>query len=204
MTAFLFVRHGETVATKNRIFSGGKTNSLLTQEGLLTSRAFVKKLLDTDEIIDACITSCLERTKTFAYLYKEFFEGPVFFDPRLNEKDAGLFEGCHSDDFLSIGFEEKYINRWSTALPNGESHSVVFERVLESLAFWSEQFPTGRLLIGSHTDVIRSIQAIASKLPDRNLRLYSEKMNHLFETCPSDEDLTVPIPHFYTYECLFN
>lgn len=201
MTVFLFARHGETEHTKNDIFSGRKSDPLPTREGHLGTKVFIKKLVG---FLDACLTSRLERSKLFGKYYKEDYDGPVFADPRLDEKDAGIFEGCTSEDFIKIGYEEKHRNRWVTPLPCGETHREVAIRVIQALKFWGKQFPDCDVLVGSHTDVIRAVQAaqeiaLGNKTPyffGKDIKEEDEMNRGL----PTDLQLTVPIPYFYTVE----
>lgn len=205
MTSFVFVRHGETEGTKGDIFTGGKTDSPLTKEGLLGTKMFIHKLFNkSDEYFDACLTSRMQRAKAFGYYFKEYFDGPVFHDPRLDEKDAGVFEGCHAPDFHRMGFEEDHIYRWCNGLECGESHYAVALRVVEAIKYWSRYFPEQRVLVGSHTDVIRAIEAPYKRACTEEEGKYLFRRNwhpeYVRKEDPSDEELTKPIPHFYTVE----
>lgn len=206
MTTFVFVRHGETRGTKNDIFTGGKSDSALTEEGVLGTRLFVHKLANNDEeYFDACLTSRMQRSKAFGFFFKEYFGGPVFADPRLDEKDGGVFEGCEAKDFHALGWEEKHINRWSTPLPCGESHYAVAVRVVDALKFWEKQFPNQRILVGSHTDVIRAIQApyelaLSQGEEGKYLLRKGWAPTEVEDRDPTDEQLTKPIRYFYTVE----
>lgn len=204
MTSFLFVRHGETFGTKSNIFGGGESDPQLTKEGYLGTEVFVRKLDQEGRFVDACLTSRLLRTKAFGICYRSMYEGPVFADQRLNEKKAGVFEGCNAEDFYKIDYENKHQNRWITPLPCGESHREVALRVIASLKFWEEHFPDLEVLVGSHTDVIRAIEA-AQNIAFHNRHPYYFDDNIEEEAAvnkgyPTDEQLTLPIPYFHALE----
>lgn len=212
MTSFLFVRHGETVGFKAGQFTGGGTDTPLTPEGLLQTELFIRKLRKTESSLDACITSTLQRTKAFGVFYKEYFDGLTFSDPRLNEKHAGVFEGCSGNDFKTLGWENKYFDRWFNGLPCGESYYEVVVRVIESLKFWEQEFPDGRVLVGSHADVIRPLEVIQRKILKSKGRFVLKKNVDLSEfyreslykdsppSYPTDSQLSFPVPYFYILE----
>lgn len=204
MTQFIFVRHGETVGSRDGCFTGGRTDSPLTSRGQVQTREFVREL-STLKHIDGCITSTLQRTKYFGFWVKDVFgdDCPVFHDERLNEKDAGVFEDCDAADFHRLDLENKYNNRWITPLPCGESHLDVAYRVVKALKFWEEIFPDQTILIGSHTDVIRAIEAAHSiaKEEDTAYAFVEGYMatpdSRMQPDYPTDEQLKKPIAHMY-------
>lgn len=203
MTQFLFVRHGETVATKARRLSGGGSDDPLTKKGQEKTRQFLAKLLSSGYDFVGCLTSQLARTKYMGEAFKSVFNKPVFHDVRLAEKHAGVFENCLVRDFLDLGLEEKYVERWYNGFPCGESHCEVAHRVISSLKYWDSVFTEGTVLVASHADVIRSIKAVYSLMKKDSL--YIVKLGKKQPLCyhypyPSDKMLNIKIPHFYTLE----
>lgn len=213
MTIFTLVRHGETEGTRGDYFTGGQTDSPLTDTGLMGTTQYVQSL--PKDKFEACITSTMQRAKFIGTEFRRHFDLPVFHDRRLIEKDAGVFEGCHADDFRKLGEEEKHVGRWFTGLPDGESHRDVALRVIRALAFWTTRF-SGHVLIGCHTDVIRAVDSLYKTQikceEERNeAAARGELMPPLFNAFsaglpefPSDEALTAPIPYFHEVEIDFS
>lgn len=210
MTTFIFMRHGETKATRNDIVSGGGTDAELTTVGLALIEKKVLELHQTRQI-DVCLTSGMKRTIPFGDAISFLNpRTPVFHDPRLKEKYAGIFEGAKAKQLRDNGLMERYwepnpiekFKMFTSAPPLGESPATTWIRLSQALFDWSKFFPEKTILVGSHTDVIRILKGLAKNTSNNDLtRFYSELLPHHE---PKNEDLQIPVGYCESFEIQFN
>lgn len=198
MTEFHFVRHGPTEHSIRNVVAG-ITDSELTLIGHEDTLAAVEKLHTTDPDYDMCLTSGMKRTLAigacFSRVYGEHL--PVFHDSRLKEKNNGVCENAFWPHVQSSGFMRFYdesMSCWSLAVPNGENHSELWNRVSLSLFQWASMFPDKKILVGSHTDSLRIIRGLKRTFNNADLTNALGKIDHT--KWPTTADLSVKIPHF--------
>ncbi len=128
LTLIVF-RHGETSFNKDRIFCGW-INTWLDSVGIDQAQVLGKKL--AGEKIDYGFCSDLIRSKqTLAYVLSHHNKAKVIVDPRIKERNYGVFSG-HSKKLFKQLFPEKYeeIHRgYYTDIPKGENFKQVGNRV---------------------------------------------------------------------------
>lgn len=151
------LRHGETVWTRERRFSGSRDLSL-TAHGQRQAQALADTL--ATEKIAAVYTSPLARTRGTA----EFIAGPhrlsVVADPGLREMSFGEWEGLTRDDVAARWPELFALWRTSPerAIPTGgEGLLEVAERTGKALQQIRDSHPEGTVVLVSHAIVLRLI-----------------------------------------------
>ena len=153
MTVFYLIRHGET----EHNLEGGITGQMdisLNEKGILQTEKLAERL--EDEEFDAACSSDLERTfettKTVAgkhSLEVESFE-------EFREMDFGVFEGKHKSEFREALDSSETDNHFFTP-ENGESSYEAAERFLSRLEDIQEDHSDGKILVGGHSVVIKSV-----------------------------------------------
>ncbi|OHW61838.1 alpha-ribazole phosphatase [Andreesenia angusta] len=127
----ILVRHGETVANENKIFSGW-TDYPLTERGRVQCVS-LGRCLEKYENIDRIYASPLLRAKTTAsYIAKSLKKG-IIIKPELKEINFGLFEKKTSGEIMAE-FKEDW-EAWNRdyvhfKLPGGENLVELKERVV--------------------------------------------------------------------------
>lgn len=127
----ILVRHGETLANENRIFSGW-SDYPLTERGKTQCR-MLAKCFENYPDIDRIYSSPLLRAKTTAsYIAKGMNKGIVI-KSELKEINFGLFEKKTSEEIVSE-FKEEW-ESWNNdyvhfKLPQGENLVELKERVV--------------------------------------------------------------------------
>lgn len=111
-----FVRHGESEANAEKVFSGN-TDVALTKKGIEQARDIAAKLKDVK--FDHIYCSNLRRARSTA---DEILKGrniePTIYE-EFREKDFGIFEGLGYEDI-----EEKYPEEWKKFLKDASTYDV--------------------------------------------------------------------------------
>lgn len=157
MLEVILVRHGESEMNRQGLYCGW-TNSILTEKGVSQAETVGKKL--ANEKIDLVITSDLDRCLMTAQIINKSHEARLIKEEALKELNFGDWEGLSYD--VICNDYPKQANRWKEdyvnfIMPRGESLSHMHKRV--NLAFDNiiEEYGSGKILIVSHSGVIRSI-----------------------------------------------
>jgi len=157
MLEIIFVRHGESEMNKKELYCGW-TDSSLTDKGLEQAEAVSEKL--ANEKIDLIISSDLDRCFTTAEVINRFHLKEIIKDTRLKELNFGDWEGlcyneiCRDFPIESKKWEEDYIN---FKMPKGESLYEMHQRVNKAFNRIISEYDKGKILIVTHSGVIRSI-----------------------------------------------
>jgi len=131
----VLLRHGESVANKDRIIQG-HADYPLTEKGISEAKDAAKILKSQYGFFDKIYSSDLIRaTETARIVSSEFDNIEVIFDNRLREFDLGIFSNRAT---ASLTQEEKdlidntYINH-DFQIPEGESLNNMKKRISEAL-----------------------------------------------------------------------
>lgn len=156
MLEIIFVRHGESITNKNKVFCGW-TNSKLTNEGILQAERVSDKL--KNEKLNMIISSDLDRCYKTAYIINKEHGIDIIKESGLRELNFGKWEGlsyneiCSKYPVESKLWQNDYIN---FAPPEGESLKEMYNRV-NSVYKSIKENKKGKILIVSHSGVIRAI-----------------------------------------------
>lgn len=150
MTEIYLLRHAETDANKNFIVQGRMDNPINetgVQQALNTGK-FLKK---NNIKFDLVISSPLKRAYKTADLINHgmVISRPIFIDKNLIERNFGDYDGRKiSDDYYDL--------TRNGLIPNMETDAELEERVVRTLKSIAEKHPNKRLLIVTHSHVIKA------------------------------------------------
>jgi len=165
--SLIVFRHGETSFNRDRIFCGW-LNTWLDPVGIDQAQALGKKL--ARERIEYGFCSDLLRSKqTLIYVLTQHRKSKVVVDPRIRERNYGIFSG-HSKKLFRQLFPEKYneIHRgYLTNIPKGENFAQVGRRVFpfmnDLMRFMKKN--EANVCISAHGNSMRSIVEFMEDLP---------------------------------------
>lgn len=164
-TEFIVVRHGETVWNVQHRLQGHQ-DSDLTPRGLRQAEALAERL--AAERFQALYASDLPRAMRTAEAIARRAGHAITPDPRLRERNYGLFEGLtaaevaerHPEDyrrFLSADPDQK--------IPGGESRREKYNRVTACLEDLARRHPAEKIVIVTHGGVLGDLLRRSMSLP---------------------------------------
>jgi broad specificity phosphatase PhoE/ribonuclease HI len=165
-TTFYFVRHGETVLTNSRAFSGANgTNPSLNEIGFGQAENVAREMAKIKP--DILIASPMLRTKQTAEAISEATGLSI-------EEDSTWLE-CAFGDWDGFTFQEikakfpveaqLWLNSSGYEPPNGESFDEVGERVDAAIDYVAAKYVGKKVCIVTHNVVIREIARITLMAP---------------------------------------
>jgi probable phosphoglycerate mutase len=161
-TAFLVVRHGETLWNiAGRI--QGQLDSALTPAGRAQALALAARL--EREPLDAIVSSDLSRARETAAPVAASTGLSTTFDARLRERSYGLFEALtwseievrHPAEFARLATRDP-----TYAVPGGESAIAFRERLLATLAELAGRHAGRRLVVITHGGAVGMLYRVAT------------------------------------------
>ncbi len=156
------VRHGQTTDNSKHIVAGGGVQGKLDSTGLRQVRAV--GLLFKKEKFDFIYCSDLKRCKdTLKAIAKYHQHIPVVFTPQIRERNFGVFEGRHRDEWLAVLEKNKYSSKFRPK--NGESFDDVKKRVHGFLKYLKKNHPNDTILMVTHGAFLRMLYSIVIKVP---------------------------------------
>lgn len=165
-TVLHLIRHGETVLTPGRKFSGvGPLNPVLTDTGRAQASAVAEaaKKLGAEVLI----ASPLNRTKETAGIISEAIGLAINFDEIWYEMDFGYWDGLSVDE-VKAQYPADY-EKWLTDLTfqpaGGESWEEITIRVEAALQKIISQFPGQTVAVVTHNCVIKTAVALCLSAP---------------------------------------
>jgi probable phosphoglycerate mutase len=157
-TTLVFLRHGLTVHTADRKFSGpGGDDPGLTDEGWEQARR-AGAALAADGGYSAIISSPLRRTRETASAVADALGLPVEVDDGFREAHFGEWDGYTVDEVRErwpAEFEAWTGSFFDAAPPGGEPLAAVRERVEKSLRAVVEAHPGEKIVVVSHVNPIK-------------------------------------------------
>lgn len=165
-TMVYFVRHGETILTPFRKFSGvGPLDPELTEEGLEQAAAVAKEIAKIKP--DVLISSPLQRTRQTAEAIAATTGLPIIFDEIWYELSFGSWDGLSNDE-VREKFPDEYqawLNSSAYAPDGGESYDQARIRVEEAMEKLLAEYPGKKVCVVTHNGVIKSAVSIALDAP---------------------------------------
>lgn len=173
MNEIILMRHAQTEANKNFIVQGRMDNPL-NEDGYRQAFETGLYFVDNNINFDMVISSPLKRAYTTAKQVNKgmMLHRPIVLDKGLIERNFGDFDGKKiTDDYYYM------VKRG--LVPNMETNDVLEERAFSSLVNICKRYPNKKLLIVTHSHVIK---AILTQLVDgftyKNF-LHNCSLNHL-------------------------
>jgi 2,3-bisphosphoglycerate-dependent phosphoglycerate mutase len=185
MTYFCIVRHGETEWNREKRIQG-QADSPLTFEGVTQAGRAARFL--AKQRWDAIISSDLGRAMATAQPIADALDLPLQQDPRLRERNFGVFETLlHADIAVRFPVEAA---QWQSrdphfAPPNGESLTQLRARVQAALQDLHARYADGRVVVVSHGVAIDAMYRIAANVDmrvERNWPLVNASLNEITVT----------------------
>jgi probable phosphoglycerate mutase len=165
-TMLYLVRHGETVLTPLRKFSGtGPLNPELTEKGLSQAAAVAKEIAKLKP--EVLIASPLMRTTQTARAIADATGLEINFDEIWYELSFGDWDGLSFEE-VKEKFPDEYqswLNSSSYAPAGGESYDQAGIRVEEALEKVAAVYPGQRVVVVTHNGVIKLAAQIATGAP---------------------------------------
>ena len=163
-TRFLLLRHGQTLMSAERRYSG-RGDVALTELGRAQAEAAARRIAKTDGVDAATpiVASPLSRTLATARAVAAETGGEVITNAGLIETDFGAWEGL---TFAEAAQRDPELHaRWlsdpSVPAPGGESFDVVHRRVRKARDELLARFGGRTLIVVSHVTPIKSILRMA-------------------------------------------
>ena len=162
----LLVRHGQTVHSVERRFSGA-SDPPLTDLGEAQARATARRLAAFAPAEPAVVSSPLRRASRTAELIAQSLGTEPELDERLRETDFGAWEGLGFPEVMS-GWSD-LVARWLTddtvAPPGGESFLQTYHRVRAARDDLLSRFSGGMVVVVTHVTPIKLLARIALDAP---------------------------------------
>ena len=127
-----FVRHGESVANVDRVFSNSGWKHPLTNRGVTQAHALSRSLSGLE--VKLIYTSPVMRAKQTAQVLAEHLGVPLQVTNALREWDVGIYEGTSDPEgwVLHSQVQEQWFNHqaYEARMPGGESFNDIQGRFL--------------------------------------------------------------------------
>lgn len=161
MTTLLLIRHGESEANRQKIFTG-QINPDLEPEGLLQAEMTAKYIAENYKV-DKIYASDLNRAYKTGLALGELLEMEVIPDKNLREINGGEWEGKHFCDLPKLYARDFYM--WMSDIgrsrpTNGESVRELGDRIMAELTKIAEENDGKTVAIATHATPIRAAQSI--------------------------------------------
>lgn len=155
MTAYVFLRHAESVANAGGWLSGWD-DVPLTPLGEAQARAVVLPWTPGRVLV-----SDLGRAQHTARLALGPLRPPFHVCAALRERNMGVLQGQPIAAARADGRMERWMIGWDTVPPGGESIAQVVRRVFATLRAWDDGTPT---LVVGHGTMIKAVVAVLDGL----------------------------------------
>lgn len=160
-TFIYLVRHGETILTPDRKFSGiGKLNPPLTEDGRVQSKKVALEIAKIKP--DVLISSPLKRTRDTAEEISKVTGLTPIFDEDWVECNFGNWDGLSIQE-VKEKWPDEY-NSWiSTSAytpPDGESYDDLAARIEPAFDSLAEKYPGKKVVVVTHNGVIKQLASI--------------------------------------------
>ncbi len=161
-TMVYFVRHGETILTPTRKFSGvGPLDPELTEEGLAQAALVAAEIAKLEP--EVLIASPLQRTRQTAAAIEATTGLAAIFDEAWYELSFGTWDGKSIEEVKEQEPDayQAWLNSSSYRAGGGESYDQAAIRINEALERLVAQYPGKRVVVVTHNGVIKSAVNLA-------------------------------------------
>lgn len=161
-TFIYFVRHGETILTPTRKFSGtGSLDPELMQEGLDHTEAVAQECAKLGAEI--LVASPLKRTRQTAEAIARATGLEIIFDEAWLELSFGSWDGKSIEEVRAEDPDgyQSWLNSSSYAPGGGESYDEAAVRIEEALEKLVAQYPGKTIIVVTHNGVVKTAAKIA-------------------------------------------
>jgi len=160
-TFVYMVRHGETILTPDRKFSGiGKLNPPLTDDGRIQAQKVAAEIAKIKP--DVLIASPLLRTKETAEEISKLTGLEPIYDEIWYECSFGEWDGLSVDE-VKAKWPEEYLAWISSSAftpPGGESYDDLAARIEPGFDALAEKYPHKKVVVVTHNGVIKQLASI--------------------------------------------
>jgi probable phosphoglycerate mutase len=169
-TTIYLIRHGETILTPYKKFSGdGPLNPELTTQGLEQANKVASAVAQLNP--EVIIASPLKRTSQTAEAISRATGLPIIFEESWIECSFGIWDGLSIDEV-----KEKYpadyqswISSTGFAPPEGESYDNVALRIDAALNQIAAEYPGQRVVVVTHNGTIKSAAKVVVGAPAESI-----------------------------------
>jgi probable phosphoglycerate mutase len=169
VTTLVLVRHGATVHTAEKRFSGGlaSSNPGLSDEGRAQVRDVAEWLSPVGASIEAVVTSPVRRTVESAQILAERLDLPLVEEPGFAEMEFGTWDGKTFAEVREQRPEEmeKWLGSLDVAPGGGETFRQVEARVMAGLTRVLDRYAGKTVIVVSHVTPIKTLVAHAVEAP---------------------------------------
>jgi ribonuclease H / adenosylcobalamin/alpha-ribazole phosphatase len=169
VTTLVLVRHGATVHTAAKRFSGGLggSNPGLSDEGRAQVREVADWLAPLGASIEAVVASPVRRTVESAQILAERLGLPLVEEPGLAEMEFGTWEGLTFAEVQDRwpGDLAKWLGSVDVPAGGGETFREVEDRVLSALGRVLTRYADRTVAVVSHVTPIKTLIAHALDAP---------------------------------------
>jgi len=165
-TFIYFVRHGETVLTPTRKFSGtGELNPELMQDGLDQAELVAAEAVKLGA--DILIASPLNRTRQTAEAIARTTGLEIIFDEVWFELSFGSWDGKSIEEVKAEDPDayQAWLNSTAYAPGGGESWDQATVRIEEALEKLVAEYPGKKIIVVTHNGVIKTAVRLAIGAP---------------------------------------
>jgi probable phosphoglycerate mutase len=161
-TMIYLVRHGETILTPTRKFSGtGSLDPALTEEGLAQAALVATEIAKLDP--EVLIASPLQRTRQTAAAIEATTGLTAILDEAWYELSFGTWDGKSIEEVKEQEPDayQAWLNSSSYQAGGGESYDQAAIRIDQALDRLVAQYPGKRVVVVTHNGVIKSAVNLA-------------------------------------------
>jgi len=165
-TQIFLVRHGETVLTPERRFSGGDgSDPELSDVGIAQAEEVAKAIATRKP--DYFFASPLVRTRQTAEIIQKQIKLDIEFDTSWIECSFGEWDGLSVPEVQALypSEWEQWVSSSSYAASGGESYEQVAARVEPALTNLAADYPGKKILVVTHNYVIKALAARIIEAP---------------------------------------
>jgi probable phosphoglycerate mutase len=165
-TFIYFIRHGETILTPTRKFSGtGSLDPELMQEGLDQADLVAEEVVKLGA--DVLIASPLKRTRQTAEAIARSTGLEIIFDESWYELSFGDWDGKSIEEVKAEDPDayQAWLNSTAYAPGGGESYDEASVRIEEALEKLVAEYPGKKVIVVTHNGVIKTAIKLAMGAP---------------------------------------
>jgi len=169
-TMIYFIRHGETILTPDRKFSGSAgPNPELTSIGIGQAQRVAHEAIKLNA--DLLIASPLRRTTQTAEEISASTNLEIIFDESWYECDFGVWDGLSIEE-VKTAYPKEYqdwVSSTSVAPPGGESYDALGWRVDEAIDKLVAKYSGRKIVVVTHNGVIKQVIRLMLGAPSESI-----------------------------------